>query len=103
VASKGLAKLGKVGEALDRQIEISPASSRYADPPFEAGFCFTGSGVAASCKWSRARGRFRAQRAACYIALKAASPADTEMRTELPDTGNPHGMRGKPPYELEIL
>jgi len=25
------------------------------------------------------------------------------MRTELPDTGDPHGMRGKPPYELEII
>jgi hypothetical protein len=25
------------------------------------------------------------------------------MRTELPDTGDPHDMRGKPPYELEII
>src|SRR3954470_21417972 len=28
--AKGLAKFGKVEEALDRQIETSPASSRYA-------------------------------------------------------------------------
>ena len=40
----------------------SPGSSRYADPPFQAGCAFRGFSLTASRKWSRARSGFRAQR-----------------------------------------
>src|SRR3954454_11632670 len=35
---KGLAKIGEVGKALDRQIRYFPGLGRYADPPFPGGF-----------------------------------------------------------------
>src|SRR3954466_11944511 len=44
VASKGLAKIGEVGKALDRQIRFFPGLGRYADPPFPGGFLLMDSG-----------------------------------------------------------
>src|ERR1051325_8626976 len=61
VHAKGLAKIRGFGEALGRQTCLASSKPDYADPPFEAGFAISGSGLAASRKWSRARSGFRAQ------------------------------------------
>ena len=49
MTSKGLAKIGDLGEALVARLSF-PGLSRYADPPSKAGFCLWVLGVAASRK-----------------------------------------------------
>src|SRR3954471_19620053 len=56
-----LALTARLGEAGSATRQPSPVR-RDAQPAFPGGFCFVGSGLAASREWSRARGGFRAQR-----------------------------------------
>src|SRR4051794_3740821 len=71
----GLAKIGKVGEALDRQIIASRPRPDYADPPSEAGFCLWVLGRGPRVKGTRARDIPRTTRACTRIALGATGQA----------------------------
>jgi hypothetical protein len=50
-----------------------------------------------------AKGILRTPRA-CYIALRAARPANSQVgEKQVSDEADPYSLRGKPPYELEIM
>ena len=61
VHAKRACKNGEVGE-LDIADNETSGLGRYADPPFEAGFAFSGFWCRGLAQWSRARGAFRAPR-----------------------------------------
>src|SRR3954452_20393348 len=62
VHAKGACEDSRFRGSSELQHTELPGNRTIADPPFEAGFAISGSGVAASRKWSRARSGFHAQR-----------------------------------------
>ena len=66
-ANGACVKSASSGSSRSAKQSSFPGLAGMADPPFEAGFCFMGAGVAASRKWSRARSGFRAPRERCSI------------------------------------